>query len=66
MYAIRSYYGEITFQAKPGPNNNNSYGFYYLGTLQLLISDTPISTMTPEPALALSYPNGGHIRNNFV
>lgn len=53
--------GEITFQAKPGPNNNNSFGFYYLGTLQLLISDTPISTMTPEPALALSYPNGGHI-----
>lgn len=53
--------GEITFEAKPGPNNNNSFGFFYLGALHLVISDTPIGDITPDPALTLSYPNGGHL-----
>lgn len=53
--------GEITFQAEPGPNNNNSFGFYYLGALQLTISDTPIGDTTPDPQLTLEYPNGGHL-----
>lgn len=53
--------GEITFSAAPGSNNNNTYGFYYLNALQLLITDTPVTTMTPSPQLTLSYPNGGHL-----
>ncbi|MBO3097778.1 T9SS type A sorting domain-containing protein [Gelidibacter pelagius] len=53
--------GDITFEAKPGPNNNNSFGFFYIGALQLIISDTPIGDTTPDPALTLTYPNGGHL-----
>lgn len=53
--------GEIAFEAKPGPNNNNNFGFYYLGALQLIISDTPIEDTTPDPQLSLIYPNGGHL-----
>jgi|26BtaG_2_1085354.scaffolds.fasta_scaffold03116_3 lysophospholipase L1-like esterase len=53
--------GEITFEAKPGPNNNNSFGFFYLGALQLIISDSPIGDTTPDPTLTLIYPNGGHL-----
>ncbi len=53
--------GSITFQAEPGPNNNNGFGFYYLGAVQLIISDDPISTTSPDPELTLNYPNGGHI-----
>lgn len=53
--------GEITFQAAPGPNNNNSNGFYYLGALQLLVTDTPVTSMSPAPSLTLTYPNGGHL-----
>ncbi len=53
--------GTMTFQAEPGPNNNNSNGFYYLGALQLTISDNPIGDTTPDPQLTLNYPNGGHL-----
>ncbi|MCK7590678.1 T9SS type A sorting domain-containing protein [Subsaxibacter sp. CAU 1640] len=53
--------GEITLTAQPGPNNNNGFGFYYLGALQLIKSDTPIGDTTPDPELALTYPNGGHL-----
>lgn len=53
--------GEITFEAKPGANNNNSFGFFYLGALQLIISDSPIGDTTPDPTLTLTYPNGGHL-----
>ncbi|MAN26951.1 T9SS type A sorting domain-containing protein [Mesonia sp.] len=53
--------GEITFTAEPGPNNNNDFGFYYLGALQLTESDSPISNTNPDPELTLTYPNGGHI-----
>jgi lysophospholipase L1-like esterase len=53
--------GEITFEAKPGPNNNNGSGFYYLGAIQFIVSDTPITDTTPSPQLTLNYPNGGHL-----
>jgi len=53
--------GELTFEAKPGTNNNNGFGFYYLGALQLIISDSPIGDTTPDPELTLTYPNGGHL-----
>ncbi|WP_082316513.1 T9SS type A sorting domain-containing protein [Mangrovimonas sp. ST2L15] len=53
--------GEIVLTAEPGPNNNNSFGFYYLGAVQLIVSETPISDTTPDPELALNYPNGGHL-----
>ena len=53
--------GEITFQAESGPNNTNGFGFYYLGAIQLVISDSPISDISPDPELALEYPNGNNI-----
>ena len=34
--------GEIMVEAQPGPNNNNSYGFYYWGAMKVDI--------VPEPA----------------
>jgi hypothetical protein len=34
--------GEVTIAVSPGPNNNNSSGFYYLGAMQI--------TSVPEPA----------------
>ncbi|MGD8453814.1 MAG: PEP-CTERM sorting domain-containing protein [Phycisphaerae bacterium] len=34
--------GEITVDVQPGPNNNNSYGFYYLGAMKM--------DVVPEPA----------------
>ena len=53
--------GEIILTAQPGPNNNNSFGFFYMGALQIIKSDTPIGDTTPDPELALTYPNGGHL-----
>jgi len=53
--------GNITFQAEPGDNNNNSSGFFYLGAVQLIISDEPITNTEPDPELTLTYPNGGHL-----
>ena len=35
--------GEIVFTAAPGPNNNNGSGFYYLGAIEMIKSDTPLS-----------------------
>ena len=34
--------GEIVVDVQPGPNNNNSYGFYYLGAMKM--------SFVPEPA----------------
>ena len=51
--------GKITITVKKGPNNNNSNGFYYLGTMKMVISATPY-TNNAEPELSLLYPNGGH------
>lgn len=53
--------GEITFTAEPGSNNNNTFGFYYLGAIQLIESASPITSTDPDPELTLTYPNGGHI-----
>ena len=52
--------GTITLVACPGPNNNNSTGFYYLGAMRLVVSNTPWSN-TGTASLALNYPNGGNI-----
>jgi len=35
--------GEITFLAEPGPNNNNSLGFYYLGAIKMTESDAALA-----------------------
>ncbi len=35
--------GEITFVAEPGPNNDNGSGFYYLGAIEMITSDTALS-----------------------
>lgn len=51
--------GQITFRAQPGAGNNNANGFYYLGAIQLIASDSPI-TQT-DATLTLTYPNGGNI-----
>ena len=49
--------GEITLSAEPGSNNNNSNGFYYLGAVQLVVSDSPITDIISNPELNLVYPN---------
>jgi len=36
--------GEITFTAEPGPNNDNSFGFYYLGAIEMITTSSPLST----------------------
>ena len=35
--------GEITIDVQPGPNNNNSLGFYYLGAIKMNIVPEPAS-----------------------
>lgn len=35
--------GEIMVEAQPGPNNNNSYGFYYWGAMKVDIVPEPAS-----------------------
>ena len=52
--------GIISFETKKGANNNNSFGFFYLGAIKMIISDTPISNIN-EPILLLEYPNGNEI-----
>jgi lysophospholipase L1-like esterase len=41
--------------ASPGPNNNNIYGFYYLGAMMVLYEQEPPG----PPALSLVSPQGG-------
>ncbi|HEA29374.1 MAG TPA: T9SS type A sorting domain-containing protein [Leeuwenhoekiella sp.] len=53
--------GQITFRAQPGTRNDNSFEFYYLGAIQLIASDSPITISAPNAALSLVYPNGGNI-----
>ncbi|MCK7590677.1 T9SS type A sorting domain-containing protein [Subsaxibacter sp. CAU 1640] len=33
----------IVFTAAPGPNNDNGSGFYYLGAIEMITSDAPLS-----------------------
>ncbi|WP_296382753.1 GDSL-type esterase/lipase family protein [Winogradskyella sp.] len=42
--------GTITITASPGPNNTNTYGFFYLGAVVL--------DFTPQTTLTLNSPNG--------
>ncbi|RMH19810.1 MAG: SGNH/GDSL hydrolase family protein, partial [Gammaproteobacteria bacterium] len=48
--------GTITITASPGPENDNSYGFFYLGVMKVIYEAEP-STQTPQ--LSLLWPNGG-------
>jgi len=52
--------GTISFSATTGTNNNNSYGFYYLGAIEMVTSTTPITTIG-NANLTLTYPNGGEV-----
>lgn len=47
--------GTIEIVASPGPNNNNSYRFFYLGAL---IIEYP-ADFIPDPELHVVQPNGG-------
>ncbi|SDG98048.1 T9SS type A sorting domain-containing protein [Winogradskyella thalassocola] len=50
--------GEITLTAEPGPNNTNGSGFYYLGAIEMITSDTSLSTSDFKLEQMLSvYPN---------
>lgn len=48
--------GTITIHASPGPQNNNSFGFFYLGAISVRYAGTVI---IPEPELSLTSPTGG-------
>ncbi|HSN48758.1 MAG TPA: hypothetical protein VLR29_08355, partial [Flavobacterium sp.] len=52
--------GTITLRATKGANNNNAYGFYYLGAIQLIKTSTPYTEATTS-TLSLVYPNGGEV-----
>lgn len=43
--------GTLTITVNKGPNNNNAYGFFYLGAMAIEYS--------PDPAITLNTPNGG-------
>lgn len=50
--------GEITLVAQPGPNNNNSSGFYYLGAIEMIASSTALSNDSFKLKSVLElYPN---------
>ena len=49
-------YGNLSVLASPGPNNNNTYRFFYLGALKLIYEGEAI---TGTASLELLYPNGG-------
>lgn len=53
--------GKITLTVNKGPNNNDTSGFYYLGAIQMIKSDTPYADPIPVAELSLVYPNGGEI-----
>lgn len=53
--------GKITLNVKKGPNNNNGSGFYYLGALLMIKTDSPYSDAAVTPTISLNYPNGGEI-----
>lgn len=46
----------IRIHVSPGPNNNNSSGFYYIGALRLIYDHEPL---TGPAILTLESPNGG-------
>ena len=52
--------GTISFAATTGNNNNNAYGFYYLGAIKMVASISPITSINPT-SLTLVYPNGDEL-----
>lgn len=53
--------GTIVFTASVGPNNTSSPRFFYLGSIKLIVSNTPY-TAAPDPeSLSLIYPNGSEL-----
>ena len=50
--------GIITLQATKGAANTNANGFYYLGAIQLIATDSPFSEPV-NTSFSLLYPNGG-------
>lgn len=53
--------GKISISVTKGPNNNNSTGFYYLGAIQMITSETLYSEGNDTSELELISPNGGEI-----
>lgn len=53
--------GNIGISVTKGPNNNNSTGFYYLGAILMITSETLYSEGNDTAELELLYPNGGEI-----
>ena len=49
--------GRITIHCSPGPNNNNSNHFYYLGAMKMTYDEEPQG----EPEVTLLQPNGNEI-----
>ncbi|MCB0424239.1 MAG: T9SS type A sorting domain-containing protein [Mangrovimonas sp.] len=50
--------GEITLVAQPGPSNTSPFGFYYLGAIEMIKSDTTLSSGDFNLGQMLSvYPN---------
>lgn len=47
--------GTVRIEAAPGPNNNNSSGFFYLGGMKVIYDEEQAG----EPELSLRSPNGG-------
>ncbi|MFC2129512.1 GDSL-type esterase/lipase family protein [Bacteroidota bacterium] len=50
--------GTITIIASPGENNDNSYGFFYMGVVQIFFENNYIP---PPKSIILTAPNGGEI-----
>lgn len=50
--------GQITFTAQPGPNNTNANGFYYLGVIEMVKSDSTLSSESMDLSQVLNlHPN---------
>src|SRR5690606_9838727 len=53
--------GEITIEVEKGPANNNSFGFYYIGAMEITKSDNTLSSETKRLGIngtvSITYPN---------
>lgn len=50
--------GSISLIASPGENNNNSYGFFYMGAVNIYFENNYVA---PPKSISLISPNGGEI-----